>query len=114
MIAGDYALGYGDSGMTFADSIGCCGDWRTANVPFEIPYRTLTAPGVENVLAAGRNISCSDTQAWEVTRVIPVAAQTGEAAGIAAALCNGQDVHGVDATEIAYEMGRAGHLIHLK
>ena len=40
---------------------------------------------LSNVLAAGRCIS-SEGDAWEVTRVIPVAALTGEAAGTAAAL----------------------------
>lgn len=113
MIAGDYALRYADSGAHFEDSIGCCGDWRKAGVAFEIPYRTLTAPNIENVLAAGRNTSCADPEAWEVTRVIPVAAQTGEAAGIAAALSNGQDVHNVDAKAVACEMARSGHRIHL-
>ncbi len=113
MIAGDYALRYADSRVFFDDSIGCCGDWRKADVPFEIPYRTLTAPGIENVLAAGRSISCADPEAWEVTRVIPVAAQTGEAAGIAAALSNGRDVHRVDASDIAREMILSGHKVHL-
>jgi len=113
MIAGDYSLRYADSRTFFEDSIGCCGDWRKADVPFEIPYRTLTAPGIINVLAAGRNISCGDPEAWEVTRVIPVAAQTGEAAGIAAAISNGKDVHNVDAALIASEMQSGGTKIHI-
>ncbi|MGI6653402.1 MAG: FAD-dependent oxidoreductase [Christensenellales bacterium] len=113
MISGDYALRYADSGAHFEDSIGCCGDWREAGIPFEIPYRILTAPSIKNVLAAGRNISCADREAWEVTRVIPVAAQTGEAAGIAATLSNGQDVHDVDAKAIAHEMARSGNCVRL-
>jgi uncharacterized MAPEG superfamily protein len=40
---------------------------------------------VRNVLAAGRCIGARDN-AWEVFRVIPAAAMTGEAAGIAAGL----------------------------
>ncbi len=113
MIIGDYALRYADSRVFFDDSIGCCGDWRKADVPFEVPYRTLTAPGIKNVLAAGRNISCGDAEAWEVTRVIPVAAQTGEAAGIAAAISGGSDIHDVDAKAIAHEMALSGSKIHL-
>jgi len=46
---------------------------------------------VENILAAGRCIGTLE-DAWEVYRVIPVAAMTGEAAGIAASLCAGQNV----------------------
>lgn len=113
MIAGDYALRYADSRAFFEDSIGCCGDWRKTDVPFEVPYRTLTVPGIKNVLAAGRIISCADTESWEVTRVIPVVAQTGEAAGIAAALCNSRDVHDLDAKAIAREMALSGNHIHL-
>lgn len=113
MISGDYALRYSDSRVFFEDSIGCCGDWRKVDVPFEVPYRALTAPGIKNVLAAGRIISCADPEAWEVTRVIPVAAQTGEAAGIAAAISNGGDVHDVNIEEIAYEMAKSGNVIHL-
>lgn len=113
MIAGDYALRYEDNGRHFDDSVGCCGDWRKAGVSFELPYRALTAPGAQNVLAAGRCISCADREAWEVTRVIPVAAQTGEAAGIAAALSGGGDVHSVDPEEVSREMGRAGHRVRL-
>lgn len=85
MLAGEYGLRYGDSGLHFDDAIGCCGDWRKPGVSFEIPYRTLYNGSYPNVLAAGRIISCGDAEAWEVARVIPVAAMTGEAAGYAAA-----------------------------
>ena len=41
--------------------------------------------GLKNLVAAGR-CTAAETDAWEVTRVIPTAALTGEAAGTAAAL----------------------------
>jgi hypothetical protein len=41
---------------------------------------------VDNLLAAGRCIGAKDV-AMEVFRVIPAAAMTGEAAGVAGALC---------------------------
>ncbi len=113
MIKGDYALAYADSGVRFEDSIGCCGDWRKAGIPFEVPYRTLTTPDYDNLLCVGRCISCADSEAWEVTRVIPVAAETGEAAGIAAALANGGDVHQIATASLQRKMAAGGTVIHL-
>lgn len=114
MTKGDSALAYADSGRYFSDSVGCCGDWRKAGVCFELPYGMLTVPGYENLLSVGRNVSNADNEAWEVTRVIPVAAETGEAAGIAAALANGGDVHAVDTAALQREMASGGTVIHLK
>jgi hypothetical protein len=54
-------------------------------IVYEIPYRALVSRDISNVLASGRMISASG-DAWEATRVIPPAALTGQAAGIAAAL----------------------------
>jgi hypothetical protein len=84
-LEGEYVLGPEDINRRFEDSVGCAGDWRQAGPVYEIPYRALYSNKVVNVFAAGRNIaSTGDT--WEVTRVIPVAAVTGQAAGTAAAL----------------------------
>ena len=41
----------------------------------------------DNILACGRIISAPQGDGWEVARVIPVCALTGEAAGKAAAYC---------------------------
>jgi len=113
MTIGDYALAYADAGKPFSDSVGCCGDWRTPGTAFELPYRILTIPRFDNLLSAGRNLSNADAEAWEVTRVIPVAAETGEAAGIAAALAAGGDVHAVDVAALQREMSAGGTVIHL-
>jgi hypothetical protein len=84
-LEGEYVLGPKDVGLHFEDSIGCVGDWRQAGPVYEVPYRALYSNQVANMFAAGRNIaSAGDT--WEVTRVIPAAAATGQAAGTAAAL----------------------------
>ena len=85
-IEGAYLLGDKDSGKHFEDNIGATGDWRRPNPVYEIPYRSLYTNEVKNVLAAGRCIAAEE-EAWQVTRVIPPAAVTGEAAGVAAALC---------------------------
>ena len=42
---------------------------------------------IKNLLAAGRCISVTDAM-WDITRVIPVCAVTGEAAGTAAVVSN--------------------------
>lgn len=77
-----------DSGMEqrhFEDSIGMAADWRKSGSVWEIPFRSLCPRKTDNLFAAGRCIS-SVNDAWEITRVIPCAALTGEAAGCAAAL----------------------------
>ena len=79
----------------------------------EIPYRSLIAPGIANIITAGRTIA-ADGDAWEITRVIPPAAMTGEAAGTAAALavqkrCSLADLPVVD---LQHALEQAGVLIH--
>lgn len=66
------------------DSIGLCADWRKRGFAWALPYGALCAPGWENLYAAGRCVSGTESM-WDVTRVIPVCAVTGQAAGAAAA-----------------------------
>ncbi|HWR22724.1 MAG TPA: FAD-dependent oxidoreductase [Feifaniaceae bacterium] len=113
MIEGISAVSFGRQGGYTEDSIGSCGDWRTPGVVFEVPYGALITHTVKNVIAAGRIISCADPQAWEVTRVIPVAAMTGEAAGKAAALCEGKEFQSLDVGLLQRHMASAGTLVHL-
>jgi hypothetical protein len=69
----------------YKDVIGYSGAY--ANAPeFQIPYGCLVPAKVENVLAAGRCIS-AEFHIADITRLIPVCWVTGQAAGIAAALC---------------------------
>ena len=62
-----------------------------------IPYRCLTPQGMSNLLVAGRCISADRAMLGSV-RVMPNCFTTGEAAGLAAALCarDGRSVHDVD------------------
>jgi len=83
-IIGEYEF-TGDEGMTFEDSIGCTGDFRYPDKRYQLPFRTLYNKEFPNLLAAGRIISASG-DGWEITRVIPVCAMTGQAAGTAAAM----------------------------
>ena len=73
------------SGAKFKDVIGYSGAY--ANAPeFQIPYGSLVPAKVENVLAAGRCIS-AEFEVADITRLIPVCWVTGQAAGLAAAMC---------------------------
>ena len=73
------------SGKTFADTIAFSGDDALRHPAFAIPYGALLPKHVDNVVAAGRCISCSPDLIDRV-RLIPVCMVTGQAAGVAAAL----------------------------
>lgn len=99
---GDYVLTAEDilANRRFEDGIALCGypidihssdgaetksrflPWGTA---YAIPYRCLTNGKVPNLMAAGRNISCT-FEAQASTRVSPCCSAVGHAAGAAAAL----------------------------
>jgi len=80
-------------GQAVSDAIGNCGDFRPKGIGkhYQIPFGALWNQDFPNMLAAGRIISAPEGDGWEVSRVIPVCALTGEAAGKAAALCVKQD-----------------------
>lgn len=63
------------------------------------------------MLAAGRIVSC-DRDGWEITRVIPIAALTGEAAGTAAAIAvkNEKPVFEIDIKELQAALKNNGVL----
>lgn len=86
-------------GEICADSIGACGDFRPKGKGkhYTVPYGALYHADFDNLLACGRIISAPQGDGWEVARVIPVCALTGEAAGKAAAYCakTNQGVNGV-------------------
>lgn len=112
-INGLYTLNEDDAFKHFKDSIGCVGDWRKAGSTYEIPYRSLISNDVDNIISAGRNIS-STGDTWEVTRVIPVAAMIGEAAGTAAAMAhnNNCSLHDIDVTILQKKLISNGLKLH--
>jgi hypothetical protein len=75
-----------DHGKRIDDSVGLQTDWRRPNYVWELPYGSLLPRRIKGLLAAGRCISCEAGDAWQVSRVIPNAALTGQIAGIAATL----------------------------
>ena len=68
------------------DSIGLIGNWKRPGPVYEIPFSCLYGKKIKNLITAGRCIS-ADEAMWDNTRVIPACAVTGEAAGLAAAMC---------------------------
>jgi len=113
-IAGEYTLTEQDQFKAFADSVGVADDFVHRGILYELPYRILYSASVENLFAAGRIVSASGW-AWDMTRVIPVAVATGQAAGIAAALCARQNVanHSLDIAQLQSEMAQTGVTIHI-
>ncbi len=96
------------------DSIGMVGDWRRSGPVWETPFGALVPEKIDGVFAAGRCIA-SARDAWEVYRVIPAAAMTGEAAGIAAALASekGCAASAVRACDVQDALRAQGLKLHL-
>lgn len=84
-IRGEYTLAEGDMHREFSDSVGLVSDWRRRGPVYEVPFSTLYSARVKNLILAGRCVSVTD-EVWDVMRVIPCCAVTGQAAGTAAAL----------------------------
>lgn len=86
-IDGCYTLDDTQNGEHFTDSIGIISDWRKPGPVYEIPFRCLYGKKIKNLITAGRCISVTDAM-WDISRVIPACAVTGQAAGTAAAMSN--------------------------
>jgi len=84
-IAGEYTMTLADEHKDFDDSVGLFSNWRKRGPVYALPFSTLYSKKVKNLITAGRCISCDDGM-WEIARVIPVCAVSGEAAGLAAAM----------------------------
>ena len=84
-IKGCYEMETSDDRRTFLDSVGMISNWKKRGPVYEVPFSALHGEKIKNLLTAGRCISAKDSM-WDVTRVIPACAVTGEAAGIAAAM----------------------------
>lgn len=77
-----------------------------------IPYRCLVTSVISNLLAAGRAIS-ADAEAFAAIRVQAPCMETGQAAGIAAALCleNNTAVQDLDINRLVDEVRKAGSFV---
>jgi len=94
---------------SYSDSVGLFSDWREAGPVYELPFDCLRGKNIKNLLACGRMISSTDAM-WDITRVIPVCAVSGEAAGVAAALFDRFD--DVDISLLQKTLKQNGVIVH--
>ncbi len=99
-----------DVGRRCEESIGCIGNWKAVDDGHEIPYRSLYGNKIKNLITAGR-CTAADDDGWDLTRVIPTCAVTGEAAGIAASMTD--DFASLPVSELQAELVKKGVKLHL-
>ena len=114
-IIGEYTLTNADIYRHFDDSVTALCDSERRDSLYEIPYRSLYDHRFPNLIAAGRNIA-SAGYLWDVTRVIPPAIVTGQAAGTAAAMavCAGCSIPALPVEKLQQELARQQVLIHFE
>lgn len=81
------------------DTIGLVGDWRKPGPVYPISFGSICCRKTDNLLVVGRCMS-ADNDIWDVLRVFPPCAVTGEAAGTAAAIAVSEDKRDASNVEI--------------
>ena len=110
-IVGEYELAHTEMHTYFEDSIGMVSNWKKRGPVYEVPFRTLYNAKMKNLIAAGRCTSVNETL-WDVMRVIPCCAVTGQAAGIAAAMTD--DFSTLKVSELQRKLQSNGVILHEK
>ena len=110
-IVGEYELAHTEMHTYFEDSIGMVSNWKKRGPVYEVPFRTLYNKTMKNLIVAGRCTSVNETL-WDVMRVIPCCAVTGQAAGTAAAMTN--DFSSLDIAKLQEKLRSNGVVIHGK
>ena len=108
-VEGEYTQDDDEMFKYFEDSVGLVSDWRKRGPVYEVPFRTLYNANTKNLVFAGRITSVTDAM-WDIMRVIPCCAVTGEAAGIAASMCD--DMTKLDVSMLQAELERRGVKLH--
>lgn len=108
-ICGEYTLLDTEKHTYFVDSIGLISDWRKRGPVYEVPFSTLYSKSVKNLITAGRCTSVTDSM-WDIMRVIPCCAVTGEAAGTAAAMTD--DFSTLDVSTLQQALQANGVVLH--
>ena len=109
-IVGEYTLCEKEEHKYFEDSIGMISNWKKRGPIYEVPFSTLYSKAVKNLIVSGRCTSVTDSM-WDIMRVIPCCAVTGQAAGTAAALTN--DFSQLDVNHLQEILENAGVKIHI-
>ena len=110
-IVGEYELADTEMHTYFEDSIGMVSDWKKRGPIYEVPFRTLYNARMKNLIVAGR-CTCVNETLWDVMRVIPCCAVTGQAAGIAAAMTD--DFPALNVGELQNKLRANGVVLHEK
>lgn len=76
---------------------------------YEVPFRTLYNAKVKNLIFAGRCTSVNETM-WDIMRVIPCCAVTGQAAGTAATMTD--DFSTLNVSELQKKLKNSGVVLH--
>ena len=108
-IAGEYTLHESEKHTYFADSVGMIANWRKRGPVYEVPFSTLYSKEVKNLITAGRCTSVTDGM-WDLMRVIPCCAVTGQAAGTAAAMTD--DFSTLDISALQAQLQKDGVILH--
>ena len=108
-IAGEYELDTAEMHTRFDDSIGMVSNWRKRGPVYEVPFRTLYSAACPNLIMAGRCTSVSESM-WDIMRVIPCCAVTGQAAGIAASMTD--DFSALDVSALQKRLTESGVVLH--
>lgn len=110
-IVGEYELSHIEQHKYFEDSIGMISNWKKRGPVYEVPFATLYSSEIKNLICAGRCTSVNETM-WDIMRVIPCCAVTGQAAGTAAAMTD--DFSGINIKELQAKLVSAGVVLHEK
>lgn len=110
-LLGQYVLRESDNHKEFSDSLGLISDWRKRGPVFEIPLGSLYNEQIKNFAAAGRCMSAAGAM-WDIARVIPCCAVTGQAAGTALAVC--PDLTKIDIAKLQQTLKQNGVVLHEK
>lgn len=109
-IDGSNTMTLSGDGKPVSDSVGIISNWKVRGPVYEVPFSALHGSTVKNLITAGRCISADDAM-WDVTRVIPACAVTGQAAGTAAA--QGCDFQNIDVAKLQKSLEACGVVIHI-
>jgi hypothetical protein len=94
------------------DEIGLCPGATPHHPPFSVPLGCMVPERLDNLMAAGRNLSC-DWRTHDYVRQVPECWMLGQGAGVAAAVAvrAGVRVRDVDVAEVQRELMLQGALL---
>lgn len=110
-IVGEYILSDKEEHVYFEDSVGMISNWKKRGPIYEVPFGTLYNSKMKNLIFAGRCVSV-DEDMWDIMRVIPCCAVTGQAAGTAAAMTD--DFSALDVKDLQDTLVKNGVVLHEK